>query len=281
MLTTEGGNSIGLTNLALDGSGIALPAHRGLVHCLSGRDIRITDCEIVASGGNGIWLENVAGDISGNIITKTAVTAVTSFDAQGLADDVISQILEDDYGWLWFGSRRGLFKVRKHELADCAAGRLARVTPILFGRSDGLSGLSAVGSYQPTAWKSRNGDLWFVTRKGLVRARPDGGFDTVSVRTGPAVPLSQTLSSRAQHEDALRLATQSMTRFHSRERRNATVTMALSEATAERMRARLVEMERELVAMAEHDPEPRLRVYALAWHWFPVTNYSDWEPSEG
>jgi signal transduction histidine kinase/ligand-binding sensor domain-containing protein len=93
--------------------------------------------------------------------------------AQGLADDVLSQILEDDYGWLWFGSRRGLFKVRKHELADCAAGRLARVTPILFGRSDGLSGLSAVGSYQPTAWKSRNGDLWFVTRKGLVRATPD------------------------------------------------------------------------------------------------------------
>jgi uncharacterized secreted repeat protein (TIGR03808 family) len=54
------------------------------VHCLGSRDIRVRDCEIVASGGNGIWLENVAGDISGNIISKIAVTAITSFDAQGL-----------------------------------------------------------------------------------------------------------------------------------------------------------------------------------------------------
>src|SRR5450631_640669 len=46
MLLGEGANSIGLTNITLDGSGIALPTRRGLVHCLSGRDIRITDCGI-------------------------------------------------------------------------------------------------------------------------------------------------------------------------------------------------------------------------------------------
>jgi len=85
LLTSEGAGHLGLSNLVLDGGSIPLPARRGLVHCLSGRDIRIADCEIIASGGNGIWLENVSGDISGNTITKTAVTAITSFDAQGLA----------------------------------------------------------------------------------------------------------------------------------------------------------------------------------------------------
>jgi uncharacterized secreted repeat protein (TIGR03808 family) len=84
MLTSEGTNSLALDGLVLDGGGIPLPARRGLIHCLSGRGIRITDCEITASGGNGIWFENVAGDISGNVIGKTAVTAITSFDAQGL-----------------------------------------------------------------------------------------------------------------------------------------------------------------------------------------------------
>src|ERR1700712_2321170 len=84
MLLGEGANSIGLTGITLDGGGIALPTRRGLVHCLGGRDVRITDCEIVASGGNGIWLEQVSGDISGNIFSKIAVTAVTSFDAKGL-----------------------------------------------------------------------------------------------------------------------------------------------------------------------------------------------------
>ena len=85
MLQGEGAGSIGLTNIRLDGSGIPLPTRRGLVHCLGGRDIRIIDCEIIGSGGNGIWFENVSGDISGNIIiTKSATSAIISFDAQGL-----------------------------------------------------------------------------------------------------------------------------------------------------------------------------------------------------
>jgi uncharacterized secreted repeat protein (TIGR03808 family) len=84
MFSGEGANSIGLTNITLDGGGIPLPTRRGLVHCLGGRDIRIADCEITGSGGNGIWFENVSGDISGNIITNTATTAIVSFDAQSL-----------------------------------------------------------------------------------------------------------------------------------------------------------------------------------------------------
>jgi uncharacterized secreted repeat protein (TIGR03808 family) len=84
MFSGEGANSVGLTNVTLDGSGLPLPTRRGLVHCLGGRDIRITDCEVTGSGGNGIWLENVSGEVSGNIITKSATTAIVSFDAQGL-----------------------------------------------------------------------------------------------------------------------------------------------------------------------------------------------------
>ena len=84
MMTSEGARSLGLDGLVLDGGSIPLPTRRGLVHCLGGNDVRISDCEIVASGGSGIWLENVAGDISGNIITKTASTAIVSFDAKGL-----------------------------------------------------------------------------------------------------------------------------------------------------------------------------------------------------
>jgi len=84
MIQSEGAGSLTLSNISLDGGGIPLPARRGLVHCLGGRDIRILDCEITKSGGSGIWLEQVTGDISGNIITDTAVTAVVSFDAAGL-----------------------------------------------------------------------------------------------------------------------------------------------------------------------------------------------------
>ena len=84
MLLSEGEGHIGLSGITLDGGNIPLPTRRGLIHCLGGRDIRITDCEITGSGGNGIWLEQVSGDISGNIFTNIAATAIVSFDAQGL-----------------------------------------------------------------------------------------------------------------------------------------------------------------------------------------------------
>ena len=81
----DGSDSIGLTGISFDGGNIPLPSRRGLIHVLGGRDVRITDCEITASGGSGIWLEQVSGDISGNIFTNIAVTAVVSFDARGLS----------------------------------------------------------------------------------------------------------------------------------------------------------------------------------------------------
>jgi uncharacterized secreted repeat protein (TIGR03808 family) len=84
MLLAEGAGHVGLTGISFDGANFALPARRGLIHCLGGRDLRITDSEISDSGGNGIWIEQVSGEISGNIITNVAVTAITSFDAQGL-----------------------------------------------------------------------------------------------------------------------------------------------------------------------------------------------------
>jgi uncharacterized secreted repeat protein (TIGR03808 family) len=84
MLLAEGADGLGLSGLILDGGGIPLPDRRGLIHCLAGRDVRINDCEITGSGGNGIWLEQVSGDISGNIISRTATTAIVTFDARGL-----------------------------------------------------------------------------------------------------------------------------------------------------------------------------------------------------
>ena len=84
MLQGEGAGHVGLTGLTLDGGNIPLPQRRGLVHCAGGRDVRIADCAISASGGNGIWFEQVSGDVSDNIFTGIATTAVVSFDALGL-----------------------------------------------------------------------------------------------------------------------------------------------------------------------------------------------------
>ncbi|QOZ24821.1 TIGR03808 family TAT-translocated repetitive protein [Bradyrhizobium sp. CCBAU 51753] len=84
MLVGEGAGGIVLMGLTFDGGKIPLPNRRGLVHCLSGRDIRITDCQFIGSGGNGIWFEQISGDVSNNFFTDIATTALVSFDALGL-----------------------------------------------------------------------------------------------------------------------------------------------------------------------------------------------------
>ncbi|PDT79345.1 TIGR03808 family TAT-translocated repetitive protein [Bradyrhizobium sp. C9] len=84
LLEGEGAGGIVLMGLAFDGGNVPLPARRGLVHCLSGRDIRITDCQFTGSGGAGIWFEQMSGDVSNNIFTGIASTALVSFDALGL-----------------------------------------------------------------------------------------------------------------------------------------------------------------------------------------------------
>ena len=84
LLEAEGAGGIVLMGLSFDGGNVPLPTRRGLVHCLAGRDIRITDCQFMASGGSGIWFEQMSGDVSNNVFTGIASTALVSFDALGL-----------------------------------------------------------------------------------------------------------------------------------------------------------------------------------------------------
>ncbi|WP_257165264.1 TIGR03808 family TAT-translocated repetitive protein [Bradyrhizobium sp. SRS-191] len=84
LLSGEGADGLGISGLSLDGNGIALPQRRGLLHVAAAKDVRVIDCEITRSGGSGLWLEQVSGDVTGNVITDIAVTAIVSFDALGL-----------------------------------------------------------------------------------------------------------------------------------------------------------------------------------------------------
>jgi uncharacterized secreted repeat protein (TIGR03808 family) len=85
MFSAEGADHVALSGLTLDGGRIPLPARRGLVHLVSASQLSIAACEIANSGGAGVWLEQVSGDVDGNLFTMIASTAIVSFDALGLA----------------------------------------------------------------------------------------------------------------------------------------------------------------------------------------------------
>jgi len=83
MMSATGSDHLGISGLILDGAGIPLPERRGLLHLAQGRSVRIVDCEIINAGSNGIALEAIAGDVTGNTI-NAADAAIFSVDARGL-----------------------------------------------------------------------------------------------------------------------------------------------------------------------------------------------------
>ncbi len=83
MMAATGSDHLSISGLVLDGAGIPLPERRGLLHVAQGRAVRIAECEIVNSGRNGIALESVEGEVTGNTING-GDAGIVSIDAQGL-----------------------------------------------------------------------------------------------------------------------------------------------------------------------------------------------------
>jgi uncharacterized secreted repeat protein (TIGR03808 family) len=83
LLSSTGSDHVSISGLVLDGAGIPLPEGRGLVHFAQGRFVHIADCEIVSAGRNGITLQAIAGEVTGNTI-DAADSAIFSNDAGGL-----------------------------------------------------------------------------------------------------------------------------------------------------------------------------------------------------
>jgi uncharacterized secreted repeat protein (TIGR03808 family) len=85
LVSAKQADHVMLTGLIFDGGARPLARRgRGLVHFVGGRGIRIEHCEIVGSGNDGLALEGVEGEVTGNTIDGVAGAAIFSLDARGL-----------------------------------------------------------------------------------------------------------------------------------------------------------------------------------------------------
>ncbi len=92
--------------------------------------------------------------------------------ADGLFDNVIHAIVEDDAGRFWMSSNRGIFWVWKRDLDALSAGRADRVFSTAYDERDGMADREANGgSYRP-ALRDRRGRIWFATQGGAVWVDP-------------------------------------------------------------------------------------------------------------
>ena len=85
LILARGADHVTLSGLTFDGKGKPLGENRGLLQLAQSSDVRIIDCDVVNSGGNGIVLEEVEGVVSGSTVTGAADTGIVSRNARGLA----------------------------------------------------------------------------------------------------------------------------------------------------------------------------------------------------
>jgi len=118
------------------------------------------------------------------------VAAIRAKD--GLFDEVIHQILEDESGRLWMNTNRGIFWVGRRELAAFADGKISRVHSTSYGERDGLRNREGNGGVQPAGAKDRDGRLWFPTQDGVAVIDPS---IVTNDRKGPPLAIELVVAS--------------------------------------------------------------------------------------
>jgi signal transduction histidine kinase/ligand-binding sensor domain-containing protein len=119
--------------------------------------------------GGSLWIGSYDGGLSR--FKDGRFTRYTT--KEGLFNDGVFQILEDARGNFWMSCNRGIYRVSKHELNEFAAGSLASITSVSYGRSDGMLNPECNGGIWPAGARTRDGKLWFPTQDGVVVIDPE------------------------------------------------------------------------------------------------------------
>ena len=133
------------------------------------------------------------GSVGAGLVRIEDGQATTFTTTEGLFDNDVWHILEDDFGRLWMCSDLGIFSVRKSELRAFADGRVERIRSNAYGLGDGMKSVECNGGSQPSALKFRDGQLAFPTQKGVVVVDP---AQVVRNRRPPPVVIEELLVDR-------------------------------------------------------------------------------------
>lgn len=93
------------------------------------------------------------------------ITAIKRED--GLFDNIVSHIIEDQHGNFWMGSNRGIFRVHKNELNNFADGEISEINGFVYGVNDGMQSAETNGGFEPNVIQSEEGKLYFPTVNGV------------------------------------------------------------------------------------------------------------------
>jgi signal transduction histidine kinase/ligand-binding sensor domain-containing protein len=92
-------------------------------------------------------------------------------EKSSLDDTTIHAILDDGQGHIWLATGNGIARCDSSDAAGAGPADVCSHT-VQFGTADGLRTRQMAANSHPSAWRSRDGHLWFTTTKGLVEVDP-------------------------------------------------------------------------------------------------------------
>ncbi len=92
-------------------------------------------------------------------------------ERQGLPEGPMSQLLEEGPN-LWVGTRYGITRLSRAELAEVTPEQTTLLSPQSFGRNEGLREEQCASGFGNLAARDEKGMLWFSTLDGLVMIDP-------------------------------------------------------------------------------------------------------------
>ncbi len=154
------GSADGLNRIRTDGSIDIYREAEGLgvntIHC-------------IYLSNDGVLCVGTAG---GGLSFRVGNKFVTLKTRNGLLNGVVAQMVEDDQGFLWVGTNRGICRIAWADLKSFMRGESEFVRSMRFGIEDGMLSEECGGGFQPGCVKAPDGSLWFTTVGGLVNIDP-------------------------------------------------------------------------------------------------------------
>jgi ligand-binding sensor domain-containing protein/signal transduction histidine kinase len=152
----------------LDGS-LLVGTSTGLFRVREGHSSPITDLpnshvlSLTRDSQGYTWIGTKAGGLA--LLRNDHAESLPA--KSGLPTLPVSTAIEDGEGYLWLGTSRGIVRVGVAALHAVAEKREQSLSPILFGRADGMPSSECGGPSLPGAARTADGTLWFATTKGF------------------------------------------------------------------------------------------------------------------
>jgi ligand-binding sensor domain-containing protein/AraC-like DNA-binding protein len=117
------------------------------------------------------WIATHGGGLKRLSLKDGKIISYTT--ANGMTTDFIYQFFEDQQGHFWLMSNSGILRINKSELNSFAPDSTDKIDCISFGKSDGMKSSEFHSEFsRNSAIKTKNGELWFLTRQGIAIVNP-------------------------------------------------------------------------------------------------------------